>query len=77
MFCNERFMEDPVLQEFKPFFQQQWAHESTSTGIGLLRAKQLKEARPYFLGALKQQVNLRALAALTLSFTSPSIASRF
>lgn len=78
MFCHSHFLEDPVLQDFKAYFQQRWAHESTNTGIGLLRAKQLQEARPYFLSALKQQkLNFRALIALTLSFTPPSIASRF
>jgi glycosyltransferase involved in cell wall biosynthesis len=78
MFCHGRFMEDPLLQEFKPFFQRQWAEESTSIGIGLMRAKQLKEARPYLLSALKQQkLNLRTLVALTLSFTPAPIASRF
>lgn len=78
MFCHSHFMEDPALQEFRSYFQDRWAHESTNTGIGLLRNKQLKEARPYFLGVFKQQkFSLRTLVALTLSFTPASIASRF
>lgn len=78
IFCHGRFIEDPLLQEFKPFFQQQWAEESTSIGIGLMRAKQLKEARSYFLSSLKQQkLSLRTLIALILSFSPTAVASRF
>jgi glycosyltransferase involved in cell wall biosynthesis len=78
IFCYKRFLEDEQLQEFKPYFQQEWAQENTTLGIGLLRAGQLAEARPYFLCALKQQkFNLRTIAALMLSFTTQSLASRF
>jgi uncharacterized membrane protein len=78
MFCYSSFAADPRLKEFRSYFKQQWAHANTTMGIGLLRTQQLKEARPYFLRALKQQrLNLRTLAALTLSFTPPTLASRF
>jgi glycosyltransferase involved in cell wall biosynthesis len=77
-FCHSRFMEDPLLKEFRPFFQREWAKATTTTGIGLMRAKQVREARSYFFQALRQhKFSLRTLAALTLSFTPPAIASRF
>lgn len=77
-FCHSIFIEDPLLQEFRPFFRQQWAKANTTIGVGLMRANQLKEARPYLWNAFKQQkLSLRTLAALTISFTPPSIASRF
>ncbi|MGH2416628.1 MAG: hypothetical protein ACRDEA_23610, partial [Microcystaceae cyanobacterium] len=70
-------MEDEKLQELKPYFQQQWGFVSTTLGIGLMRAKQLKEARHYFWRSLRQKLSLRTLAALVLSFTSPKIAAKF
>lgn len=78
IFCYERFMEDEQLQEFKPYFRQKWLHANTTLGIGLLRAEQRREARPYLWRALSQQkFNLRTIAALILSFTPESLASRF
>jgi glycosyltransferase involved in cell wall biosynthesis len=77
MFCLEIFMEDENLQEFKTYFQQQWVKVSTSLGIGLMRAEQTKQARPYLWRSLRQQFNLRTIAALILSFTPPKIAARF
>lgn len=78
IFCYGRFMTDEKLQEFRPYFEQKWAEANTTLGIGLMRSKQLAEARPYFWQALKQQKSdLRSLAALMLSFTPPSLASRF
>ena len=77
IFCWERFMQDECLQEWKPYFRQKWAQENTNLGIGLMRLKQLEAARPYFFRAMKQQkFSLRTMAALMLSFTLPSIASR-
>ncbi|PLZ98392.1 glycosyl transferase [Fischerella thermalis CCMEE 5268] len=77
MFCLEIFMQDENLQEFKTYFQQQWVKVSTSLGIGLMRAEQTKQARPYLWRSLRQQLNLRTIAALMLSFTPPKIAARF
>jgi len=77
LFCYERFIADEQLQEFKPYFQQKWAHANTTLGVGLLRTQQLKEARPYFWQALRQKFNLRTMAALMLSFTPAPIACRF
>lgn len=78
IFCYERFLEDEQLQEFKPYFRQKWLHANTTLGIGLLRSQQLAEARPYLLRALSQQkFNLRTIAALILSFTPQSFASKF
>lgn len=77
LFCYERFMEDDRLEELRPHFKQKWVHITTTLGIGLMRTKQLKEARPYLLRALSQNFNLRTMAALMLSFTPPSLASRF
>ncbi|BAU08668.1 glycosyltransferase family 2 protein [Fischerella sp. NIES-3754] len=77
MFCLEIFMQDENLQEFKTHFQQQWVKVSTSLGIGLMRAEQTKQARPYLWRSLRQQLNLRTIAALMLSFTPPKIAAKF
>ena len=77
VFCYEQFMSDERLQEFKPEFQKQWVRVSTNLGIGLMRSQELKAARPHFWRALKKKFQLRTMAALVLSFTSPQIASRF
>ena len=77
VFCYEQFMADELLQEFKPYFQEQWGQVSTNLGIGLMRSQQLKAARPYFWRSLKQRFRLRTMAALILSFTTPQIATRF
>jgi glycosyltransferase involved in cell wall biosynthesis len=77
MFCLEIFMQDENLQEFKTYFQQQWVKVSTSLGIGLIRSEQTKQARPYLWRSLRQQLNLRTIAALVLSFTPPKIAAKF
>jgi glycosyltransferase involved in cell wall biosynthesis len=77
IFCYERLMEDERLEELKPCFKQRWAYATTSIGIDLLRTRQAAEARPYFLSALGQHFSLRTLAALILSFTPKSFASRF
>ncbi|MER3491250.1 MAG: glycosyl transferase [Mastigocladus sp. ERB_26_2] len=77
MFCLEIFMKDENLQEFKTYFQQQWVKVSTSLGIGLMRSEQTKQARPYLWRSLRQQLNLRTIAALILSFTPPKIAAKF
>lgn len=77
MFCLEIFMQDENLQEFKTHFQQQWVKVSTSLGIGLMRAEQTKQARPYLWRSLRQQLNLRTIAALMLSCTPPKIAAKF
>ncbi len=77
IFCYGRFMEDERLQEFRPYFKQQWTHANTTMGIGLLRAKQVAEARPYLLHALSQEkLNLRTIAALVLTFLPQPLASR-
>ncbi|NJN87610.1 MAG: glycosyltransferase family 2 protein [Leptolyngbyaceae cyanobacterium SL_7_1] len=69
IFCYGQFMQDERLQLFHSHFRQQWLHAHTTLGIGLIRAKRAREARPYLLHALSQQrVNLRTVAALILSF---------
>ena len=77
VFCYERFMEDERLQELKPYFKQKWADATTSIGINLLRTQQPVEARSNFWRALSQNFSLRTIAALLLSFTPQSFASRF
>jgi glycosyltransferase involved in cell wall biosynthesis len=69
IFCYQTFMEDVRLQEFYPYFKQQWLEAHTTLGIGLLRDKKVADARPYFWLALKgQKFNLRTIVALILSF---------
>jgi glycosyltransferase involved in cell wall biosynthesis len=77
IFTYERLMEDERLEELKPYFKERWAHNTTSIGINLLRAKKAADARPYLLRALGQHISLRTLVALFLSFTPQSLASRF
>lgn len=78
IFCYERFKSDEKLQEFRPFFERKWAQANTTLGIGLMRSGQIAQARPYFWNALKQQkFDLRTIAALMLSYTPPSLASKF
>lgn len=77
IFCFERFMEDERLEELKPYFKERWAHFTTSIGINLLRAKKPKDARHYLWIAMNQNLSLRTLLALILSFTPKSLASRF
>lgn len=77
MFCYEQFMADERLSDLKPYFQQQWARVSTTVGIGLMRSQRLKEARSYFWSSLKESIKLRTIAGLMLSFTPPTIASKF
>jgi glycosyltransferase involved in cell wall biosynthesis len=69
LFCYQILMSDPKLQEFKPYFKNKWLEANTTLGIGLIRNKQRDAARSYLWQALSQQkLNLRTLAALTLSF---------
>ncbi len=78
IFCYERFKEDEKLQQLKPYFERKWAQANTTLGIGLMRSGQIAQARPYFWNALKQQkFDLRTIAALMLSFTPTSLASKF
>jgi glycosyltransferase involved in cell wall biosynthesis len=78
LFCYQVFMSDENFREYKPYFLKQWLHANTTLGIGLMRTGQTEKARPYFWQALQQQkFNFRTLAALFLSFTPKTIASRF
>ena len=77
IWCYERLMEDEQLQEFRPYFKQQWVQANTTLGIGLLRAEQVAQARPYFWRSLSQEFSLRTMAALMLSFTPKSLTTIF
>ena len=78
IFCNHLFMEDEQLQEFKPYFRQKWLRANTTVGIGLMRAREVAEARNYFRFVLSQQkLNLRTVVAYILSFTPQWLANRF
>lgn len=77
LFCYEQFIADERLKDIRPYFQDAHAHVSTTLGVGLMRNEKLSEARSYFWRALQEKFSLRTLAALVLSFTPPSLASRF
>jgi glycosyltransferase involved in cell wall biosynthesis len=77
VFCYQRFLEDERLREFHPFFRQKLAHWMTTLGIGLIRAKQIEDARPYIWRSLIQHFHLRTAIALLLTFSPPSLARRF
>ncbi|MDJ0732503.1 MAG: glycosyltransferase [Nostocaceae cyanobacterium] len=76
IFCYKKFMEDPLLEKFKPYFRQKWLSSHTTLAVGLLRSKQIKAARSYLWSAISQQkFNLRTLAALTLSYAPQNLAN--
>ncbi|MGD1911955.1 MAG: glycosyltransferase family 2 protein [Rivularia sp. (in: cyanobacteria)] len=77
LFCYEQFMKDERLKEFCPYFQKQWGYISTNLGIGLMRGKNLREARIRFWDSLRQCFSWRTIAALLLSFIPPQIAAKF
>lgn len=75
--CHQRFMQDAPA-ELQPYFQQEWAHASTTVAIGLMRSQQVAEARPYLLKSLQHNpLNLRTFTALLLSWMPPSLARPF
>lgn len=77
VFCYQKFMEDGQLQEFQAYFRDKWLHANTTLAIGLLRSDQIIEARSYLLYVIKQKLNLRAIAALVLSFIPRPLARKF
>jgi glycosyltransferase involved in cell wall biosynthesis len=77
VFCYQRFLEDPRLQEFHPYFRQKLAHWQTTLGIGLMRDRQIQQARPHIWRSLQQQPHWRTAIALLLSYSPPALASRF
>ncbi|WP_250124084.1 glycosyltransferase family 2 protein [Chroococcidiopsis sp. CCMEE 29] len=48
IFCYGRFMEDSKLEEFKHYFKRKWMEANKSMAVGLLQAKQVAAAIPYF-----------------------------
>jgi glycosyltransferase involved in cell wall biosynthesis len=77
IYCYRRFMEEESLQEFRGFFREKLLQAHTTLAIGLLRAEQVKEARPYLLYVLRQQkFNLRTIAAFVLSITPQPLARK-
>lgn len=73
IFCYEQLIADEQLQEFKSYFRYKLSQSHTTLGIGLMRSGQIAAARPHFWQAIQYQLNLRTIAALTLSFTPGSI----
>ena len=74
-FCYQRFMEDENLRSYRSYFQREWAHASTTLGIGFLRLGQLNEARFHLQQALRYQAfSLRTLVALSASHLPQSMA---
>jgi glycosyltransferase involved in cell wall biosynthesis len=77
IFCYQRFMEDPKLEEFKSYFQRKWLESHTTLAIGLMRTQQVAQARPYLWRAIKKQkFNLRTIIAIALSFTPRTLANQ-
>ena len=74
-FCYQRFMDDENLQDFRAYFQQEWAHANTTLGIAFLRLGQLAQGRSYLYRAWPHhKFNLRTLAALAMSYLPQSLA---
>lgn len=77
IYCFRKFMEDERLQEYKSYFQEKWLEAHTTLAIGLLRADQVQEARPYLVQVLRQQkFNLRTIAAFVLSLVPKPLARK-
>ncbi|NJL62993.1 MAG: glycosyltransferase family 2 protein [Methylacidiphilales bacterium] len=77
IFCYGKFLQDQNLKEFHQFFQQKWLHAHTTLGVGLMRDRQVKQARTYLWQALRQQkFNLRTLVALGISYSPPKLSNR-
>ena len=72
-FCHQQFMEDENLQRYRSYFQREWAHASTTLGIGFLRLGQLEEARFHLHRALHQTLSLRTLVALGTSYLPQTV----
>jgi glycosyltransferase involved in cell wall biosynthesis len=74
VFCHECFLQEAHLQDYRNYFEKEWAHSTTTLGIGLLRANQVNEARQYLWRSLRHQTfSLRTLAALGLSFAPAAL----
>ncbi|MFN6584801.1 MAG: glycosyltransferase family 2 protein [Aulosira sp. ZfuVER01] len=77
LFCYQILMNDPKLQEFKPYLQKKWLAANTTLGISLIRNKQTDAARPYLWQALsKQKFDLRTIIAIILSFIPQPVANQ-
>ncbi|MBR8833855.1 MAG: glycosyltransferase family 2 protein [Stigonema ocellatum SAG 48.90 = DSM 106950] len=77
IFCYEQFMTDEVLQKYHPYLKQKWLEAQTSLAISLLLAQQTTQARPLLWRVFNEQkLNLRTIAALTLSFTPRILANQ-
>ncbi len=76
VYCYERYLADTRLQKLWPYFREQLAVGQTTMGIGLLRDGKASQARSYFWQALKQHFNVRAAAALALSFMPVAVINR-
>ncbi len=73
----EQCINDPALHQLHPFFCRKLAFAYATLGIGLLRIQEYQKARSNLLAALRQDWrNVRALAALLLSYAPYSLASR-
>lgn len=77
VFCYAQFMNDWQLRPFQEHFRKKWLHAHTTLGIGLMRDRQLQEARQYFLFVLKKQFDIRTFISFLISLTPPPLASRF
>lgn len=77
VFCYEKFMNDRQLKIFQNHFQKKWLNAHTTFGIGLMRNRQLQEARKKFSFVLRKQFDTRTFISYLISLTPPSLASRF
>ncbi|MEA5465663.1 glycosyltransferase family 2 protein [Leptothoe sp. PORK10 BA2] len=74
-FCHQQFMEDENLRDYRSYFQREWAHASTTLGIGFLRLGQPVEARFHLHQSWRhQKFSLRTLIALSMSYLPQSMA---
>lgn len=77
VFCYGKFMNDSQLQPFREHFRKKWLQAHTTFGIGLMRNRQVQEARKNFLFVLKKEFDIRTFISYLISLTPPSLASRF
>jgi glycosyltransferase involved in cell wall biosynthesis len=73
--CHTKFAADAPAH-LKPYFLRELAHANTTLAIGLMRDRNVADARPYLWRSLGQQFwNLRTLLALGISYIPPWVSN--
>ena len=66
-FLNDNRLNDDRLAEFHPIFRKRLAHAQVTLGIGLLRDRQICEARSHVQQAFRNSISLRSIGSFLLT----------